>query len=132
MVSKRKWLLLPIIVITVALVFGLMPGLLWAFPEDGKVGQNVDEPHPDGTVTRVEFDEIEIGGTTWYLVMPYRGDFGGDPYLNDGWVMNIYTDRQGNFVLYVMVHESDPRWSDDLEPMWGSWAMFQEVEAGRP
>ena len=126
---KRLRLLLAMAAATL-MVLTTVGGVVGAFPEDGTVGQPVPEDL-EGTVTRVQFDEIVVDGTTWYLVMPYRGDFGGDPYLDDGWIMNVYTDREGNFALYVMVHEDDPRWSEDLEPLWGSWAMYQEVFAGK-
>ncbi len=123
-----KKILLASLVLAMVFSFGLVAGEVLAFPGGGKVGQPEDH---DGTVTRVEFDEIEVEGYTWYLVMPYRGDFGGTPYLEDGWIMNVYTDRQGNFVLYFMVHESDARWSEDLEPIYGSWALFKQIFVGK-
>ena len=127
-VSKQLKLLLAVTAATI-MVFATVGGVVGAFPEDGKVGQPEDH---DGTVTRVEFDEIFTeDGTTWHLVMPYRGDFGDTSYLNDGWIMNVYTDRQGNFVLYVFVHETDPRYSEDLTPIFGSWAVFKEMAVGR-
>ncbi len=106
--------------------FGLMAET-FAFPEEGTVGQPVPEDL-EGTITRVEFMEREDG---WYTIMPYRGDFGGDPYLEDGWIMNVNLNKDGMAGLYIIVHESDPRYSKDLEPIWGSWAIFQEVSAGR-
>lgn len=39
MVSKRKWLLLPIVVFTVVLVFGLMPGTVLGQPGRGRDNQ---------------------------------------------------------------------------------------------
>lgn len=118
-----------LLTVTLVLVFvlGLMAGTAGAFPEEGTVGQ----PEPEdleGTITRVEFMEREDG---WHTIMPYRGDFGGDPYLEDGWILNVNLNKDGMAGLYIIVHESDPRWSEDLETIWGSWAIFQEVEAGR-
>ncbi len=129
MVIKKKLMVLSIIVFTVTVLLSLIPGVLWAFPEDMKVGQNVDEDHPEGAVTRVEFHTSDDG---WQLIMPYRGDFGGDPYLNDGWVMNIYTHNEykGHVFIYKFVHETDPRHTGD-NPIWGSWDQTLNIEAGQ-
>jgi len=124
-----KKVLIASIVLAMVFSFGLMTET-FAFPEDGKVGQPEDH---DGTVTRVEFYEDHSQAPEgWYLIMPYRGDFGGTPHLDDGWIINVWTDRDGQATLYIMVHESDPRWSEDLDELWVSWAMFQEVHAGKP
>ena len=119
-----------LLALTLAMVFVLSLGsvaMASTFEDGATVGQDAEE----GTVTRVEFDIIEVGGYTWYLVMPYRGDFGGDSYLDDGWIMNVYTDRQGNLVLYTFVHETDPRWSEDLTPIWGSWGIYKAIFVGK-
>jgi hypothetical protein len=96
------------------------------FPAQGKVGQDTSVPHPDYPVTRVEFRED--GG--WYLIMPYRGSFGGDPYLDDGWIINVWTDRQGQCWLYILVHDSDPRADHSSASVWGTWNWFLGVGAG--
>ncbi|MFW6109883.1 MAG: hypothetical protein ACOC6Q_00420 [Patescibacteria group bacterium] len=110
-------------------MFGLasVAGDVYAFPESGKVGQNVDEDHPEGTVTRVEFQEEDDG---WYLIMPYRGDFDGDPYLDDGWIINVWTDREGNAWVYMFVHDTDPRFTGE-NPIWGSWDWFLGTGGGK-
>lgn len=117
---------------TLLFTLGLTAGVAEAFPEEGSVGQ----PAPDdleGTITRVQFmDRSDDLGEGWYTIMPYRGDFGGDPYLDDGWIINVDLNKEGMAGLYIIVHESDPRWSEDLEPIWGSWAIFKAVSAGRP
>ena len=102
-----------LLTVTLVMVFvlGLMSGVAGAFPEDGSVGQPFDEETLEGIgalsdVTRVHFCECDDG---WYLIMPFRGDFGGGPYLDDGWVINVWTDREGNAWVYIFVHESDPR-----------------------
>ena len=91
----------------------------------------VDEEEKEKIAQVILNEIVTEEGKTWYLVMPYRGDFGGDPNLDDGWIMNIYTDRQGNFVLYTFVHETDPRHSDELPEIWGSWAIYKDIAVGK-
>jgi len=126
-----KKILLASLVVAMVFSFGLVAGEVLAFPESGRVGQDADEDYPEGTVTRVEFDYVQ---NYWYMVMPSRGDFDKSPHLDDGWIINVFTDRQGHSVLYIMVHEDDPRYSDDLDPAWGEvedWGMFKMIVAGK-
>ncbi len=122
-----------IIALVAALVMVMgVASVALAFPEEGSVGQPPPEDL-EGTVTRVHFvDRSDDLGEGWYTIMPFRGDFGGTPFLADGWMMNVNLHKDGMAGLYIIVHESDPRWSEDLEPIWGSWAIFLEIEAGRP
>lgn len=117
------------IICAVVLMLSLTTSVAQAFPDDMTVGQKTDEAHPDGTVTRVEFSTDEHGNQ---LIMPYRGDFGGDPYLDDGWVMNIYTheDFHGYITIYRFVHETDPRYTGE-NPIWGSWDFDLEIHGGQ-
>ncbi|MDY7106195.1 MAG: hypothetical protein S0880_33860 [Actinomycetota bacterium] len=63
----------------------------------------------------------------------YRGDFGGDPFLNSGWIMNqIHCSGvdDGNY-SYLIVHESDPRYTGDPEwAVWGNWEYHVYGERG--
>lgn len=45
--------------------------------------------------------------------MLFCGDFGGDPYLDDGWIINIWINRQGNTWVYIFVHEINPRYTGE-------------------
>ncbi|BDZ64109.1 hypothetical protein [Agromyces mangrovi Wang et al. 2018] len=63
-------------------------------------------------------------------VVNYRGDFGGDPYLNDGWIFNKVTCDDGVYT-YLIVHESDPRYTGDPElAVWGTWEYVTITESG--
>lgn len=58
-------------------------------------------------------------------VINYRGDFGGDPYMDNGWIQNHincsgYDDN--NHYNYLIVHESDPRYEGNPDwAIWGTW-----------
>lgn len=52
----------------------------------------------------------------------YRGDFGGDPYLDNGWMINNIRCDDGSAYNYLIVHESDPRYTGNPElAVWGTW-----------
>lgn len=59
----------------------------------------------------------------------YRGRFGGDPFLERGWVRNDIrcegVDDGRHARLYV--HESDDRFSGEREPVWGDWEILEEA-----
>lgn len=65
----------------------------------------------------------EGSGCTY--VVNYRGDFGGDEYLDSGWIMNNITCPTENGTStyhYLIVHESDPRYTGNPEwAIWGNW-----------
>ena len=54
-------------------------------------------------------------------VVNYRGDFGGDAYLDDGWIINQIGCPEGHYT-YVIVNEDDPRYRGDPDwALWGNW-----------
>lgn len=65
----------------------------------------------------------------------YRGDFGGTPYLDNGWIINnanctaddgsTYTEH------YLIVHESDHRYTGNPDwAIWGSWEIVGYTRSG--
>ncbi len=77
-----------------------------------------------GTVDSVDFlDQDRL--TVCDYVVNYRGDFGVDPSLDNGWIQNHincsgYDDN--NHYNYLIVHETDPRYRGDPEwAIWGTW-----------
>ena len=64
-------------------------------------------------------------------VVNYRGDFGGDAYLNDGWIMNQIKCDDGWQGTYLIVHESDPRYTGNPDhAIWGSWEIVKLTVKG--
>ncbi len=112
--------------IVLIFAFGLMVGTVDAFPGEGSVGQPDDH---EGVVTRVVFNDDYPGAEGWYLIMPYRGDFGDGNYLVDGWVINVWTDRDGNAWVYIFVHETDSRYTGN-NPIWNTWDWFLGAGGG--
>ncbi len=71
-----------------------------------------------------------VQGGCEYIVN-YRGDFGGDPYLNDGWIMNKIKCDDGGVYTYLIVHETDPRYTGNPDrAIWGSWEIVKETVKG--
>lgn len=65
----------------------------------------------------------------------YRGDFGGTPYLDNGWIINNAncTDADGNTYTehYLIVHQSDHRYTGNAEwGIWGTWEIVVYTESG--
>lgn len=64
----------------------------------------------------------------------YRGDFGGDPFLDDGWIMNNIscTGYDGNsHWTYLIVHQTDPRYTGNPDfAIWGTWEYKVLVGSG--
>lgn len=82
----------------------------------------------DGRVygTAASVDELDQSTlTVCDYVVNYRGNFGGDPYMDSGWIINNirchgYDDN--NHYSYLIVHESDPRYTGNPDwAVWGNW-----------
>lgn len=77
-----------------------------------------------GTVASIDDLDPETLTVCDYVVN-YRGDFGADPFLDNGWIMNVincsgYDDN--NQYMYLIVHESDPRYTGNADwAIWGTW-----------
>jgi hypothetical protein len=58
-------------------------------------------------------------------VVNYRGDFGDDPFMDNGWIQNHINcsgyDDNGTY-NYLIVHESDRRYTGNPDwAIWGNW-----------
>lgn len=63
----------------------------------------------------------------------YRGDFGTDPSLDNGWVRNNIRCHgyDGNATFNgAYVHASDPRYSGEGESIWTTWEVFVDTASG--
>ena len=79
-----------------------------------------------GTVTGHYTTEAE--GCTY--IVNYRGDFGPDPYLDNGWIMNNISCPDGQY-HYLIVHQSDRRYTGNPDwAIWGSWEIIVYTESG--
>jgi hypothetical protein len=81
----------------------------------------------DGTVTGVY--EAEDGDSD--VRVQYRGDFGEDPGLNDGWIKNVFDNADGTRETYLIVHETDPRYTGNEEnAIWNEWEIAVHTVSG--
>jgi hypothetical protein len=90
-------------------------------------GQTVVKGHceKDGTVVG-HYTQDAYG---CHYVVNYRGDFGGDPYLDNGRIMNMINCPGGSVgsdnpnahtnYTYMFVSEGEPQW--DENNIWGTW-----------
>lgn len=86
-----------------------------------------------GTVDSV--DQLDQATLTYckYQVV-YRADFGNDPYMNDGWIINAIRqygyDGPGHWT-YLIVSDEDPRYTGNPEwAVWGTWEYHVLTEKG--
>ena len=91
--------------------------------------QTEDGSEPDGTVTGVY--SYEAGG--FHFRLQYRGDFEGSPSLANGWMTNHITNMEtGQKWFYLIVHETDPRYTGEGTEVWGSWEYHLRVRGNQP
>jgi hypothetical protein len=66
-------------------------------------------------------------------VINYRADFGNDPFMDSGWIqnhINCYGYDDNNTYNYLIVHESDPRYTGNPEwAIWGNWEYIVSTQS---
>lgn len=81
---------------------------------DGRVYKTVDSPDDLDAETRTDCDYVNN----------YRADFGNDPFMDTGWIINQITCtgfEKGHYT-YLIVHEDDPRYTGNPDwSIWGTW-----------
>lgn len=91
---------------------------------DGRIQGNV------GGVDELDQDTL----TVCDYVVVYRADFGNDPFMDTGWIINNINcsgyDDNGTY-HYLIVHEDDPRYRGNPEwEVWGTWEFHVSTESG--
>jgi hypothetical protein len=106
---------------------------VYAYDDLGDWYWDLGDGRVQGTVGAVsELDAATL--TTCNYVVNYRGDFGADPYMDDGWIQNHINcsgyDDNGVY-NYLIVHESDPRYTGNPAwAIWGNWEYHVLTESG--
>jgi hypothetical protein len=115
---------------TMRLIWGLLAGTTIALGTATAASASNEVPGHEGktgTVTgmyRTEQDGSDV-------LVQYRGDFGNDPYLNDGWIKNVFVNADGTTETYLIVHEADPRYTGSVEnAIWGEWEIVVHTVSG--
>ena len=87
----------------------------------------------DGDVISTHLNEQRDG---CMLVMNAHGaatdPADGEGRMLDGHMMNTWVCDDGSVTTYHIFHESHPRFTEDLEPIWNEWGYFATTnKAGR-
>jgi hypothetical protein len=97
---------------------------LYAYDAYGNWYWDLGDGRVQGTVGSVDdLDQATLSVCNYQN--NYRGDFGGDPFMDDGWIMNNINcsgyDGSAHFT-YLIVHQSDPRYTGNPDfAIWGTW-----------
>jgi len=114
-------------VAALGLAFG---GASAASAYDGK-GTVPGQMGNDGTVTGHYTEDYQCLDGAGTVTVNYRGDFGGDPHLNDGWITNQIKCDSGVTISYLIVSSDDPRHTGNpSRAIWGSWEIVKETVRG--
>ncbi len=106
---------------------------VYAYDDGGDWYWDLGDGRIQGTVDLIdELDETTL--TTCDYVVNYRADFNDDPFMDSGWIINAINcygyDDNGNY-NYLIVHESDPRYTGNPEwSVWGTWEYHVLTESG--
>lgn len=97
---------------------------VYAYDANGDWYWDLGDGRVLGTVTAI--DELDQGTlTVCDYQNQYRADFGNDPFMDAGWIINNIScsgyDDNGAY-NYLIVHETDPRYTGNPEwAVWGTW-----------
>lgn len=105
---------------------------VYAYDANGDWYWDLGDGRIQGTVGSIsELDQATL--TVCDYKVQYRGKFENDPFLDSGWIKNNINckgyDDNGNY-NYVIVHETDPRYTGDGPEIWGTWEYHVDVESG--
>ena len=97
---------------------------LYAYDNLGDWYWDLGDGRVQGTVDSVDdLDPATL--TTCDYVVNYRGNFENDPFMDSGWIQNHINCSgfdDNNQYNYLIVHETDPRYTDNPEwAIWGNW-----------
>lgn len=123
-----KKFMLVLVVVLVALV--AVPSVLAGGPGDCPEGSTRAPGHcgRDGMVNG-HYALEDYGGYDY--VVNYRGDFGSDPYLDNGVIFNSISGDPGEHYVYRIVSEDNPAYTGDPDyEVWGTWEYQVLVIAG--
>ncbi len=61
----------------------------------------------------------------------YRADFGNDPFMDEGWIINNIQCDDGTAYHFLIVSQTDPRYTGDPDfATWGTWEYHVLSESG--
>lgn len=102
-----------------------------AYDAQGGTFSSNDFGEVGGTVDSVEdLDQATL--TTCTYRVHYRGSFENDRYQDSGWISNniLCKGYEPGAYTYLMVHQSDPRYTGEGTPLWGEWEYHVNAQSG--
>ncbi|MEQ6903760.1 hypothetical protein [Nocardioides sp. YIM 152588] len=88
---------------------------------DGRVYKSVETPDDLDQATRVDCDYKNT----------YRADFGNDPFMDQGWIINNINCSDGTAYHFLIVSDEDPRYTGDPDnAIWGTWEYHVNAQSG--
>jgi hypothetical protein len=104
---------------------------VYAYDNNGQWYWDLGDGRIQGTVGSVgALDQATL--TQCDYEVNYRADFGNDPYMNDGWIINNIKCRgfdDNNHYHYLIVSSNDPRYTGNPAwAVWGNWEYHVDVE----
>ncbi len=106
---------------------------VYAYDDSGDYYWDLGDGRVQGTVSSVdELDQATL--TTCNYVNNYRADFGGDPYMDHGWIQNHIKcrgyDDNGTY-NYLIVSDTDPRYTGNPDwAIWNTWEYHVLTQSG--
>lgn len=106
---------------------------IYAYDDNGDFYWDLGDGREQGTVGSVEELEAATLTTCDYQVV-YRADFGNDPFMDSGWIINNINcsgyDDNGTY-HYLIVNETDPRYTGNPDwEIWGTWEYHVLTDSG--
>lgn len=104
---------------------------VYAYDNNGQWYWDLGDGRIEGTVGSIAaLDQATL--TQCDYEVNYRADFGNDPYMNNGWIINNITCRgygDNNHYTYLIVSNTDPRYTGNPAwSVWGNWEYHVDVE----
>lgn len=103
----------------------------------GQLGPRVDSDGngyaDEGVVVTGMFTQTYVeDGTTCDYIVHFRGTFENNPYQDTGWISNNIqcTGEEPGAYSYLIVHETDQRYTGTGTPIWGDWEIHVETASG--
>lgn len=106
---------------------------VYAYDDLGDWYWDLGDGRVQGTVASVDdLDEVTL--TVCDYQVNYRADFGNDPFMNHGWIINSINcsgyDDNGHY-MYLIVSDTDPRYTGNPDwAVWGTWEYKVLAESG--
>ena len=105
---------------------------VYSYDQDGGWYWDLGDGRIQGNVGSVDELDSETLTVCTYQVQ-YRADFGNNPYMDSGWIINAINCKgyEPGTYMYLIVHKTDPRYTGNPDwAVWGDWEYHVLTESG--